>query len=313
MNDINLKGLESIKADQALIDRTKHRVLQQPQSKYHLSMKRLVAAACLAILLGASALYFVRNIGDTRGKANGGLIRLADGSIQIPAVKLPENTSGGLILWDMIGLIVYRGKIYTQAETRIDAEHAKRLVGEKLGTTTDGISEGSKPDDYKEFASTIGRQDFYSVKGYDTDFRIMTYHEFDGVEYAYFYECLNGIIVTTGKDIIGKLGIAGNITGGKYQRRSAWDYSTGEFNAIADIDLLNRVFSNLNDAVPSLLKTVENYWDGDYRRLTITLTEGSEVSLVVLSTGHVLYGHSGVAFKIDAELFPALWRELGGK
>ncbi|WP_343769263.1 hypothetical protein [Clostridium malenominatum] len=110
-------------------------------------------------------------------------------------------------------MIVYKGRVYTMSSTTIDSEDGKKLLGEKLGTTKGNIDQRSKQEEYsKEFASTLGIQDVYTVKGYDKDFRIMTYLENDdGTSYPQFYDCLNGITVKNGADIFGKLNIKGNI------------------------------------------------------------------------------------------------------
>lgn len=69
----------------------------------------------------------------------------------------------------------------------------KTYWGEKLGTTKGNIDGWSKQEAYdEEFASTIGETDVYAVKGYDKDFRVMTY-EREGEFSAEFYENLNGI------------------------------------------------------------------------------------------------------------------------
>lgn len=314
MGDINLKGLGAIKADQELLDKTRARVLNISR-RSRLNMRRIVAVACIAVLLGASALYYSVETRNRQAQIDNEKPQLVNNAVIIPAVKLPQNTNG--IELDMIGLIVYQGKIFTQSATHINPDRAKDLMGEKLGTTIDGIDEWSKLDDYKEFASTIGRQDFYSVKGYSTDFRIMTYQQFEGVVYAEFFECLNGIAVYSGKDIVGKLNISGNIIEARYQKHSDWYYSTGVFSSLDNIELLNSVFNSLNDAAPSLLDnsmTVDKYWSNEhYRRLIMTLTDGSEVSLVVLSTGHVIYGYSWVAFDVESQLFVELWQHIGSQ
>ena len=78
----------------------------------------------------------------------------------------------------MIGLVVYQGNIYTQTGTQITPDIAAR--GDKLGRSKSGITEWSSSEDYTELASTIGEMDIFTVKGYDADFRIMSYMEHDG-------------------------------------------------------------------------------------------------------------------------------------
>lgn len=115
------------------------------------------------------------------------------------------------------------------SSTTIDPEDGKKLLGEKLGTTKGNIDEWSKQEEYsKEFASTVGIQDVYTVKGYDKDFRIMTYLENDdGTSYPQFYDCLNGITVK-------------------------------------NLDLLNKFFGEVNRSNPYLLEDIESTL-GDYQ------------------------------------------------
>jgi hypothetical protein len=92
--------------------------------------------------------------------------------VYIPAVELPTNTEG--VEFDMLAMVVYHGGIYTQAEAYYDAdaERINDLVGDYLGYATGSINEWSTQDEYaKEFASSCAG-DVYSVKGYDTDFRV---------------------------------------------------------------------------------------------------------------------------------------------
>ncbi|MDF2556239.1 MAG: hypothetical protein K0R71_67 [Bacillales bacterium] len=137
-----------------------------------------------------------------------------NGGVKIPAIKLPKDLSNA----KMIGLIVYNGKVYKEARTEIDEENAKVILGDKLGITKGSLNEWSNQDAYtEEFASSIGIKSVFSVKGYDKDFRIMTYEEQDGKPYAEFFENLNGITLNSGEDVFGKLKMAGNVTKAKYR------------------------------------------------------------------------------------------------
>ncbi|MDM5328503.1 hypothetical protein [Neobacillus sp. CF12] len=153
----------------------------------------------------------------------------------------------------MIGLIVFNGKIYTQTRTEIGAENAKAIIGEKLGTTKGTIDEWSKQEAYdEEFASTIGIADVFSAKGYDSNFRIMTYGERDGEPYAEFYENLNGITINSGKDVFGKLKTVGNVSSAEYRTFSDWDKSVENYHLIADMKILNDFVKELNKTKPFL-------------------------------------------------------------
>jgi len=289
--------------------------IQRAKKEMQSSKRRLRAviatAASIVILFGA---YQVLQSDTWTGQRGSGSIVLnEDGSIVLPAIKLPKNSLADA---DMIGLIVYKGKIYTQTDTEIDAESAKRLLGEKLGTTIGNIDEWSKQKAYAiEFASTIGATDVYSVQGYDKGFRIMTYYQYEGVDYYQFYECLNGITVHDGSDVLGKLNMAGRAVGAQFQIHSDWYNSVDRHYPFADKELLNRFVEELNHTVPRLRESVEEQLgdfrnDGNYRRLTIELTDGSRVSIVLIKGGYITYGTSGVYFEMDNVIFAKVWEAL---
>lgn len=233
--------------------------------------------------------------------------------IAIPAITLPENSENA----DMIGLVVYNGRIYTQTSTSIDLEYAKQLKGEKLGTTKGNIDEWSSQSEYaKELASTIGVQDVFAVNGYNTDFRIMTYLEdAESNVYAEFYECLNGFTVYSGADIIGQLNMIGNIEAATYEIYSDWYYNTEKYNPISDIERVNTFVTELNEAKPYDREVVEkelgNFRNNDqYRHLTLTLSDGTEVTLTIVREGYIRYGNAHIYFKLEDDTFQNVWALL---
>ncbi|WP_059170622.1 hypothetical protein [Bacillus sp. FJAT-27445] len=237
---------------------------------------------------------------------------MEDGGVKIPAIQLPKEN----VKADMIGLIVYNGKIYTQTRTEIDAENAKSIVGEKLGTTKGNIDEWSKQEAYdEEFASTIGIVDVYSVEGYDRDFRIMTYGEWDGKPYAEFYENLNGITINSGNDVFGKLKMVGNATTAKYRTFSDWDNNVDNFYIIADMKALNDFVEELNKTKPFPREgnsdPISNSRNNEeFKELTIQLNDGTKVSLTLLKENYIYYGYMGAYFKMDDDVFSTIWSQL---
>lgn len=282
---------------------------EMPSSK-RIWSKAIAVAASLLILFGSYD--YIRENMEQTSPNNNSLVVTEAGGLQVPAIELPENTSNA----DMIGLIVYNGKVYTQTATEIDAESAKDLLGEKLGTTKGNIDEWSKQDEYAvEFASTIGEVDVYAAKGYDKDFRIMTYDEYEGIVYSEFYECLNGITVHDGGDVFGKLKMTGNVVSAQYQNYNDWNNSANQFYPIEDMDFLNTFVEELNHAIPHSRQSIEEEIgdfrnDDEYRRMIIQLSDGSKISLVIIKDGYVYYGFTSVYFKIDSEVFTELWEAL---
>ncbi len=274
------------------------------------NVKAIGIAAALLVSIGAFTL-FTNDLKDTTKNSDTPVVR-EDGGVHIPAIQLPEeNTSA-----DMIGLIVYNGEIYTQTWSEIDVKAAMDLLGEKLGTTKGTIDEWSEQKAYdEEFASTIGKEDVYTVKGYDKDFRIMTYKEQDGKIYAEFYENLNGITIYSGEDVFGKLNIVENISSAQYRTFSDWNNGIDNYKPITDMETLNSFVTELNKAKP--LPRGQNSdpisnsrTDEQFRELSINLKDGSKVRLTLLKDGYIYYGFMGVYFENNEDVFSKLWSTL---
>ncbi|WP_088042330.1 hypothetical protein [Bacillus sp. EAC] len=237
---------------------------------------------------------------------------LINKALKIPPA-LSKNDNGQK---KMIGLIVYKGKIYTQSATKVDSIHAKKLVGEKLGSTKFGIDEWSSQDDYTdEFASTIGEANVYSVNGYDQNFRIMTYIESEGAIIAEFFDCLNGITVQNGEDVFGKLHLTGNIVNVEYRNYNDWNNSVENYHPINDMKIINAVVNSMNKSKPYTQESIENEIgdfsnEAQFKELFFHLTDGSIVTMSVIKDGYISYGSSGVYFKMEKEVFGKFWQLL---
>lgn len=228
--------------------------------------------------------------------------------VTIPAIELPKSGETA----KMMPLFVYKGRIYTQSSTKIDPSQVKNLLGEKLGKTRAGLDEWSNQDDYAvEFASSIGEVDVYSVKGYQQEFRLMTYDVSSG--YAEVYESLNGVTISSGSEIVEKLHLM-NIAKAKSRTYDDWNNSTEKYTEINDKALLNSFVDALNDSIPYLREDVEaklgNFQNNEqYKELTISLTDGTNVTLWVVKDGYISYGNA-LYFKIDYEVLMNLWNQM---
>jgi hypothetical protein len=318
----NIKSeMNKIEVPKELHERSKtgiHQANNEMSGNKRYWMKGIVLATGLLIMLGGYGVY-KNTLQTEHALPNNNSPQVIEGKgIVIPAIELPDTTSKNES-YDMIGLIVYNGKIYTQTATSIEVESAKNLLGEKLGRTKGSIDEWSSQDEYtNEFASTIGEMDVYTVKGYDKEFRIMVYSERGGEIHAEFYECLNGITIGSGQDVFGKLKIDGNLLNAQYQKFSDWDYNVQNYYPINDPAILQSFVEALNQTVPYPREGVEAEL-GDFRNddgskeLILNLQDGSQISLFLIKDGFIRYGFTDVYFKMENEAFMKMWDQMNVK
>ncbi|HEY5560985.1 MAG TPA: hypothetical protein VIK72_04370 [Clostridiaceae bacterium] len=320
-NDIQ-RVIGKLAPDKEMEHRLSKKILQKRH--YPLAFKPIISIAasitivfCLGILghnlLGkkSTSLSFSSSSTSVSPKDSTNSISSSDG-LYIPKIVLPKNTNAAM---DMIGLIVYQSRVYTQTGTKISPEGAKNLLGEKLGTTKGNIDEWSQQKDYAvEFASSIGILDVYMVKGYDKNFRIMTYGKFDGIIDAQVYECFNGISVKTGADIFNKLKIGNNIKTVKYESSESWNSNKQQYKELTDLNVLTSFVAQLKNTTPysqeSLSYLFEEKVETNQKFIYITLNDGCQVQLRLFKDGYIYYDFSHIFFKMDNQAFKELWSEL---
>ncbi|MGE7621620.1 hypothetical protein ACQKMD_00830 [Viridibacillus sp. NPDC096237] len=309
------RELENIEIPSELHDRAVNGVNRAKWEKRKNNKSQLSWLAIPALIAVSAGAYAIYN--NTTDKSNAVVVNLMEdlshieerisfdqSSITIPAIKLPSNSQNA----DMIGLIVYKGKIYTQTSTKFIGNSPDALRGEKLGRTKGSIDEWSKQGDYaSEFASSIGKSDVYTVKGYDESFRIMTYNENGGALDTEIYENLNDRTISSGRDIFDLLKIEGNIKKVQYQTYDDWNNSTGNKQDLKDIKVLEELVSNFNTAIP-LVRESSGVTETT-RFLDFTLNDGTSVQILLDKEGHINYGQINVDFKIqDMQAFKKVWR-----
>ncbi|MFB5268640.1 hypothetical protein ACE41H_17905 [Paenibacillus enshidis] len=232
-------------------------------------------------------------------------------SVVIPKLELPDKNSG--VKTSMVPLVVYQGNIYTQAATRIDAADATALRGDKLGRTTGGIDELSGNDKYTELASNIGETDIYAVKGYDSDFRIMSYTEIDGQVYAELFEHTNGITVSSGADLLGKLHLEGRIASAEWESFESWNNGQQQYEPLANDESLAGFLASLQDAKPLAADPLidQGIYDDENRKVIyLKLEDHTRVELTLFGKGLVRYGNDPVFFEVESGAFQALWKSM---
>jgi hypothetical protein len=329
MNGADIKNvIEKLVPDKEMEHRISEKIVKKQHNKFPFKQIASIAASLVIVIsLGILGNNFLTGTQKSTGSSNSNGLSSnsnsngsTDGSsslasvegIFIPEIELPKDTNAIL---DMIGLIVYQGRVYTQTGTKISAESAEKLLGDKLGTTKGNISEWSKQKEYAvEFASSIGPSDVYSVKGYDKSFRIMTYEKIDGTIYAEFFECFNRIVVKTGADLFDKLKIENNIKAAKHEKFESWNNNQQQYKEITNLKALNSFVSELKNTIPysqkSLSYLFQKEGEGNRKIVYITLNDGTEVQLILFKDGYIYYSSSHIFFKMENSAFNKLLNEL---
>lgn len=278
-------------------------------------MKWVTAAACLCIVIvscaGVSSLY------KNKKQANAG--------ISIPAVEIPNTADNAET--DMIGLVVYNGNVYTQAESYSgsDALAINHLTGKYLGYATGSIDEFSTDEDYEnEFASTLEGKVF-EVKGYDTNFRICIRNEIEdengkkqlSIEYL---DHLNGIKMKNGSELFEqRLHLSNRVAAVKWQSHEDWDNARGN---LQNAQIGNKLWTEFIDQINTgefvdtwdPENTDESIYDARKQsHLVLTMDDGTVVRLRLLEGGYVGYEPLGWYFvKVPGDVFNKVFDLCGG-
>lgn len=261
-----------------------------------------------------------------------------DHLVYIPAIELPKNAENA----DMIGLFVYRGRIYTQTAFYYERNVADSvgygysvnslcsLIGDKVGFATGSINEWSTQEEYAvEFAGTV-RGDVYTVNGHNPYFRLCMmagYTDDNGnkVRGVNFYECLNGYGLTWGsnlfvfRDILevnkGEV-ISEKWSHIKYQDHDNW--MRGEhklyhdLDGVTDKDISRFLYEVYFGKFEYLYETLGSDFNDDSNlkrtHLHLYMDDGTVVELCLIEGGYVMYRHLwGYAVKIPGGAFDTLF------
>lgn len=234
----------------------------------------------------------------------------------IPKIALPTSNSDNMQM-KMVGLIVYQGSIYTQAQsyTGENATAIKNLVGTHIGTAKGTIDEWSTQKDYeKNLASSI-LGEVYTVKGYDSSFRLCTSNVYEDetgnmVEEIQFFENLNGITLYKGRDLFGnRLHLLQNFSFATYQTETDWQNGASVFHKLSDIskDKMQEFLKEVCKA-KFIEMTDSSLYQQPSRHLFLTLNDHTTVELRLFPGGYVGYQALGsYLVKVPGELFDEIY------
>lgn len=227
--------------------------------------------------------------------------------ITIPSMELPDDNSA----MDMIGIVVYKGKIYTQAEyLYVDEKTRSSFVGKYLGTASGTIDEWSQKDEYQQELASNVIGDVYTVNGYDPDFRICIPKMYEDIEFIAFFENLNGITLKNGNDLYGnRLHLKEDYIDVTYQLHSDWNYEKGNFKKFREVTTtnFNQFIDVLNQSPFVELKGEPSIYNSDILQthLFFKMKDGTTVELRLFENGYVGYQgmHGQIFVHITDDIF----------
>ena len=244
----------------------------------------------------------------------------AQSGVYIPKIELPEAKSGVEI--DMLGTVVDKnGRIflcynYGEPFSLAYEASAEQVLGEYVGTGDGSIGEWgweADPENQNPLQSSI-IEDFYTVKGYDSDFRLAGVASFDnGERTIFFYDSLNDITLTTGADLFEtRLHLKDNFTSVTYQLHDDWDYGKQNFQTLSVDNETMLIFldtlyaSEFVDLYDTPLQS--EIYNQKQAHLYFTLQDGSTVGLQLFEDGYIGYaGYSGAYVYMPGEIFDTVF------
>ena len=210
---------------------------------------------------------------------------------------LPEAPA----LIDMIGMVRYNGKLYTQAEYIHCSEEEKiPFIGEYLGTARGNIVEYSEEKEFlKDFASNVPGK-VYSVNGYSPDFRICIPNMYNNGGFIAFFEYIDASKLKIGKDLFGdKIKLKDNIKSVSY---ILYDYPNTVMTAYKKLkNITDSSIAAFSDALYrakfySSLET--NIWEKFAGKKSVALkfklNDNSVFKVTLYEEGQVFYGLGNV-------------------
>jgi hypothetical protein len=271
-------------------------------------MRTAFALASAAVIITAGV-YTVNHSG----------IGISKPSITIAEVKLP--TANGEIAARMRPLFVYQDKIYIRYSTAIASPDGYtvseadmlNLRGDYLGTTTGGIDEWSGDEAYiADFASNIGEAEVYTVKGYDSKYRLMVYTPYEGGFGCEIYDSFGGLTMDKGDDYFGLLGLKGNVVSYQWENLDSWNNGGIQKTEQQADDALNKFIKALYSATPveRSIDTLIDESSADGQKFLYLKTVDNLISSIrLLKDGYVYVDEIGF-FQVDQADFNEFYDSL---
>ena len=237
----------------------------------------------------------------------------------VPTVKLSASGEDGPA--EMIGLVVWKGAVYTMAGIYVgeDAEAIRGLLGEHLGRASGTIDEWSGQDEYAvDLASTV-LGEVYTVIGYDPDFRLCVVSEQENEAgepelWIGMMERFKGVALAKGADLFtDRLRTDGRVTGLRYQTHDDWNDARYLYHPLEHTEAVDAFLKALNEGAWTYqMDSDPDLYRGQRRQahLWLDLEDGTAVELRLLEGG--LAGYQALSWyyvELPPEVFDPIFEQ----
>ncbi len=328
-----MKSVDQLKISEDFNERTiilMKEARNQSKQKSRTMRKMVYSAASIAaiIVAGTAAIHITNTVSDQKNNiikfenaqtADQTLAtETTSSAVTIPNVEL-SKTQSTEIKGRMQPLFVYQGHIYMQSSTTSftaggsapNKEDVLKLRGDLLGTTKKSIDEWASQDEYtKEFASNLGEGGkVYTLKGYDSNYRLMVYFEYPDGFNCDIYDSFGGLTLKSGADYFNLLNLKNNVVSYTWESYDSWNNGKNEVKEVNADDTFHNFLNSLYNAVPIGENTdmlVENTDYDSQKFITIKTKDNLNTTLRLFKNGYVYDTQAGF-FKVDDNAFQSFW------
>ena len=187
------------------------------------------------------------------------------------------------------------------------------LRGDYLGTTIGGIDEWSGDEDYiADFASNIGEAEVYTVKGYDSKYRLMVYTPYEGGFGCEIYDSFGGLTMDSGDDYFDLLNLKGNVISYQWETMDSWNNNGAQKTEQQADDTLNKFIKALYSSTPverSIDTLIDEASLNSQKFLYLQTEDNLITSIRLLQEGYVYVDEIGF-FQVDQADFNEFYDTL---
>lgn len=251
--------------------------------------------------------------------------------VEVPKLQIAKNNQD--FLASRVSTLIYEGKVYLESGSKLTLEEGKALIDKKLGVTEslfhyiedDGTSAGYVDlESLKGLVGDVEGDEVYTVKGYDESFRLITYKNNGEEEHLELWECLNGMILSSGEDVFGLMKIKGNINTVTWDTFNNWSNGTYNPKELAIDKIIDEFIDGAQKSIPFSLEDkefrnqffydeIQYYAEGEEKQkfLYFKLKDGIEINIRLFSNGYISYSSlPGYVFKVEDNKFNNMWDYL---